>query len=82
MSDKHNNKEQETTEVIPSGPTFDYKSFDPLQDSLFNKHNIEIPVWNWSSPPSRLIRIAVQLYNSMNQFEYLADALAEEKSEM
>ena len=61
---------------------FDYKSFDPLQDSLFNKHNIEIPVWNWSSPPSRLIRIAVQLYNSMNQFEYLADALAEEKSEM
>lgn len=52
-----------------------YKGFDPLQESLFREHKIEIPVWNWSSPPSRLIRIAVQLYNSMDQYQYFATAL-------
>jgi isopenicillin-N epimerase len=55
----------------------DYKGFDPLQDHLFYRYNIEIPVWNWSSPPSRLIRIAVQLYNSLDQYRYFASALAE-----
>jgi isopenicillin-N epimerase len=55
----------------------DYKGFDPLQDLLFNKYNIEIPVWSWDSPPSQLIRIAVQLYNSMEQYRYFAAALAE-----
>jgi isopenicillin-N epimerase len=57
--------------VVP----IDYKSFDPLQEYFFRKYNIEIPVWNWSSPPSRLIRIAVQLYNSMDQYRYFAAAL-------
>jgi isopenicillin-N epimerase len=52
-----------------------YKSFDPLQEQLYRDYNIEIPVWNWSHPPSRLIRIAVQLYNSMDQYRYLALAL-------
>lgn len=54
---------------------FDYKGFDPLQESLFRQYKIEIPVWSWSSPPSRLIRIAVQLYNSMEQSRYLASGL-------
>jgi isopenicillin-N epimerase len=53
----------------------DYKSFDPLQERLFREYNIEVPVWNWSSPPSRLIRIAVQLYNSIEQYRYLVECL-------
>ncbi len=53
-----------------------YKGTEPLQDKLYNDYAIEIPVWNWSSPPSRLTRIAVQLYNSPEQFRYLAEALA------
>jgi isopenicillin-N epimerase len=55
----------------------DYKGFDLLQDQLFHRYNLEIPVWNWSAPPSKLIRIAVQLYNSMDQYRYFATALIE-----
>ncbi len=53
----------------------DYKSFDPLQDRFFREFNIEIPVWYWSAPPMRLTRIAVQLYNSMDQYRYFGSVL-------
>ena len=53
----------------------DYKSFDQLQERLFRDYSIEIPVWNWSSPTSRLVRIAVQLYNSLDQYRYFGDSL-------
>jgi len=59
------------------GTTLNYKSADPLQEMLYSKFSIEIPVWDWSSPPSKLIRIAVQLYNSMDQYRYFAAALNE-----
>jgi isopenicillin-N epimerase len=55
----------------------DYKSFSPLQEILFRKYKIEIPIWNWPSPPSRLVRISAQLYNSLSQYEYLATALSD-----
>jgi isopenicillin-N epimerase len=48
---------------------------DPLQDELLGEHNIEIPVIPWPAPPKRLIRISCQLYNSMPQYEKLAEAL-------
>ncbi|MCX6277776.1 MAG: aminotransferase class V-fold PLP-dependent enzyme [Bacteroidetes bacterium] len=53
----------------------DYKSFDLLQERLFNEYGIEIPVWNWQEPGSRLTRISVQLYNCMEQYQYLTKAL-------
>jgi isopenicillin-N epimerase len=48
---------------------------DPLQDELLHKHNIEIPIIPWPAPPKRLIRISCQLYNSLPQYQLLADAL-------
>ncbi len=57
--------------------SYDYKGFDQLQEILYRDYNIEIPVWNWSNPPSRLIRIAVQLYNSIDQYRYFGAALIE-----
>jgi isopenicillin-N epimerase len=57
--------------------SFDYKSVAPLQETLFRKYNIEIPLWYWSFPNSQLIRISVQLYNSMEQYRYFAEALRE-----
>jgi len=60
--------------LMPSDP-FSYKGCDPLQELLYQEYRIEIPVWNWSAPPSRLIRIAVQLYNSFEQYQYLSDCL-------
>lgn len=54
----------------------DYKGIEPLQELLNTSYGIEIPVWNWDHPPSRLIRIAVQLYNSIDQYHYLGRVLA------
>jgi len=51
---------------------------DPLQDVLFERHAIEVPVVPWPAPPKRLIRVSAQLYNTREQYEYLAKALAAE----
>lgn len=50
---------------------------DPLQEELFEHHAIEVQLTPWPAPPRRLIRISAQLYNSVEQFEYLADVLKE-----
>jgi isopenicillin-N epimerase len=52
-----------------------YKETDPLQDRLFRDFNIEIPVIYWSTPARRFIRISAQLYNSVDQYRYLATYL-------
>ncbi len=59
----------------------DYKSISQLQENLFSKYNIEVPVWNCASPPFRIIRISVQLYNSMDQYRYFTAALTEALNE-
>lgn len=45
-----------------------------LQDELFAK-NIEVPVFAWPKPPKRLMRIAAQHYNTVADYEKLAEAL-------
>ncbi len=54
-----------------------FGSTDELQDQLFHKYNIEVPINYWPLPPKRLIRISCQVYNSPKQYEVLMDALAE-----
>ncbi len=56
---------------------------DPLQDRLLAAYGIEVPVVPWpargsSSTQPRLIRISAQLYNSLGQYERLAEALQKE----
>ncbi|MFH1160956.1 MAG: aminotransferase class V-fold PLP-dependent enzyme [bacterium] len=58
-------------------PVFDYKSCDPLQELIFREYNLEIPVWYWGESPKRIMRISVQLYNSIEQYHYLASKLQE-----
>ena len=53
----------------------DYKSIDPLQESIFRKYHLEVPIWRWSFPVRRLTRISAQRYNSPDQYRYLADVL-------
>jgi isopenicillin-N epimerase len=62
---------------IPDGEPDDKASpfGDPLQDALFDQFRIEVPVMPWPSPPKRLLRVSAQLYNSLNEYEKLADAL-------
>lgn len=57
----------------PKSPLYD----DPLQQTLFERYSIEVPVMPWPAPPKRLLRIAAQLYNSIAQYEALAVALRE-----
>jgi isopenicillin-N epimerase len=46
---------------------------DPLQDALFFKHGIEVPIMRWKD--SRLVRVSCQLYNERAHYEKLAAAL-------
>ena len=48
---------------------------DSLQDRLFFKHGIEVPIIPWPAPPRRLLRVAAQLYNSLPQYGRLAKVL-------
>ncbi|HET7436261.1 MAG TPA: aminotransferase class V-fold PLP-dependent enzyme [Thermoanaerobaculia bacterium] len=49
---------------------------DPLQDELLFEHNIEVPFVPWPAPPARLLRISAQLYNTIDEYERLAQLLA------
>ena len=51
---------------------------DPLQDRLFERHRIEVPVVPWPHPPKRLLRISAQLYNTPDEYERLCNALRAE----
>lgn len=50
---------------------------DPLQDALWTRHRIEVPVFTWPAPPRRLLRISAQLYNALPQYQRLARSLVE-----
>jgi isopenicillin-N epimerase len=50
---------------------------DPLQDILRDECAIEVPGIPWPAPPKRLLRISAQLYNSLPQYQRLAEALTQ-----
>jgi hypothetical protein len=58
------------------GPYFNY--IHPIQEKLFQDYKIEVPIFALPfSTRANWLRIAVQAYNSIEQYEYLADALYE-----
>jgi isopenicillin-N epimerase len=48
---------------------------DPVQNWLWEKFQIEVPIIPWFNPTQKLIRISAQMYNDLDQYRYLADAL-------
>jgi isopenicillin-N epimerase len=49
---------------------------DTLQDWLWKDYAIEVPIIPWVNPTQRLIRVSAQLYNHLDQYRYLAQALS------
>jgi isopenicillin-N epimerase len=57
-------------------PTYGFNYIHPVQDELFNKYKIEVPVFVYNRNEPRIwVRIATQCYNDISQIEYLGDAL-------
>lgn len=54
------------------------RHYAPMQAALIERHGIQVPVWGVPDSPMRTLRISAQLYNSMEQYEYLAGAVEEE----
>lgn len=51
---------------------------DPLQDALFERHGIVVPIWRMGPREQRVVRISAQIYNTLTQYERLGEALAKE----
>jgi isopenicillin-N epimerase len=50
---------------------------DALQDELYNNHRIVAPIWRLNDN-RRVVRLSAQVYNTLEQYEKLGHALAEE----
>ncbi|MFU8802282.1 MAG: aminotransferase class V-fold PLP-dependent enzyme [Bradymonadaceae bacterium] len=66
------------TDLLGSMAALPLSNGDPeaLQDALFKDHGIEVPIIPWPTPQSRLLRVSAQLYNTLEHYEALADALS------
>ena len=48
---------------------------DPEQLRLYDEFGIEVPFMRFGGPGRRWFRISAQIYNSLAEYEYLAQAL-------
>ncbi len=51
---------------------------DPLQDALIHNHSVVAPIWRVGGNDRRIVRISAQAYNTLDQYQILADALVKE----
>ena len=51
---------------------------DPLHTLLYEKYNIQVPVFGWPHHNRRYLRTASYLYNSLEEYRYLAEVLKKE----
>jgi len=51
-----------------------------LQNEFWEKYRIEVPVFFWPDFEHRFVRLSTQLYNSLDDYEVLAEALIKELS--
>ncbi len=52
-------------------------AFDPIEEALRDEYGIEVPVLECPDGLPSILRISAQVYNSVEQYEYLADAIVE-----
>ncbi|GAB4198441.1 MAG: aminotransferase class V-fold PLP-dependent enzyme [Coleofasciculaceae cyanobacterium] len=51
------------------------RAWPVLQDILCDRFNIEVPIIPWNTPFQQMMRVSAQLYNTPEQYNYLAKAL-------
>jgi isopenicillin-N epimerase len=68
---------------LPDGPANPPRALyvDPLQERLWRRHAIEVPVSPWKRAPGRVLRVSAHLHNAEAQYRYLLDALRAELDE-
>ncbi|MBT4970815.1 MAG: aminotransferase class V-fold PLP-dependent enzyme [Bacteroidetes bacterium] len=52
-----------------------FNQFDSLQNRLFHDFNFEVFITYWPEFPKRLLRISPQIYNTIEQYEFLSKTL-------
>jgi isopenicillin-N epimerase len=62
--------------VISMPAALEKHSYMALHDNLFDNFGIEVQVVAWEKP-KLLVRISAQIYNSLEQYEYLGEVLRE-----
>jgi isopenicillin-N epimerase len=63
------------TVILPPGQMDGLGIIDPLGGEIFESHRIEVPVFSFPRGSGRVVRMSAQLYNSVDDYEALADAL-------
>ncbi|WP_244952509.1 aminotransferase class V-fold PLP-dependent enzyme [Xanthomonas maliensis] len=48
-----------------------------LQDRLYDVHGIDVAIADWSPPSGHLVRLSAQVYNTLDEYVQLGQALAE-----
>jgi isopenicillin-N epimerase len=62
---------------LPPGPgPAEPWQLEPLQDELFYRHRLELPVFRFGAPERRWLRVTAQAYNCAEDYERLAAALS------
>lgn len=56
-------------------PDIKFNYYSSIKNVLFDKYKIEVPTMFFPSAPQQYVRVSAQLYNSMEQYAYLADSL-------
>ncbi|MEH2142914.1 aminotransferase class V-fold PLP-dependent enzyme [Nostoc sp.] len=61
--------------VVPLPTTLENRDFMSIHDELFDKFGIQVQMIPWQEKPRLLVRISAQIYNTPEQYEYLAKVL-------
>jgi isopenicillin-N epimerase len=63
--------------VVPMPSNWENRHFMSVHDELFDQFGIQVQVVPWQESPKLLLRISAQIYNTLEQYAYLAKALSE-----
>jgi isopenicillin-N epimerase len=63
--------------VIPMPAALENRNFISVRDELFDRFNIQVQVVPWQETPKLLLRISAQIYNTIEEYEYLGRAIAQ-----